>query len=58
MSPLQESRLRPTGMTYYLIGKTTKQRRLRVLENGRPLKISNFGFDHFVDQSDKKREKK
>jgi len=58
ISPLQESRLRQTGMTYHLIGKTTKQRRLRVREKGRLLKISHLGFDHFVDPSDKKREKK
>ena len=54
ISPLQESRLRRTGMTYHLIGKTTRQRRLRVLENGRPLKISRLGFDHFAEPSGKK----
>ena len=54
LSPLQESRLRRTGMTYHLIGKTTRQRRLRILENGRPLKISRLGFDHFAEPSGKK----
>jgi len=58
ISPLQESRLRQTGMAYHLIGKTTKQRRLLVLEKGRRLKISRLGFDHFIDSSDKKSEKK
>jgi thiamine-monophosphate kinase len=58
ISPFQESRLRKTGMAYHLIGKTTKQRRLRVLEKGRLLKIPRLGFDHFVNASDKKREKK
>jgi len=48
VSPLQERRLRKTGMAYHLIGKTTRQRGLRVLENGRRLKISRLGFDHFT----------
>ena len=54
ISPLQERRLRQTGMTYHVIGKTTRQRRLRVLENGQPLKISHLGFDHFAEPSGKK----
>jgi len=58
ISPLQERRLRQTGMAYHLIGTITKGRRLRVLEKGRRLKISRLGFDHFADSQGPKREKK
>ena len=58
ISPLQEGRLRKTGMAYHLIGKATSKRCLQVLEKGRRLKISRLGFDHFIDAGDKKREKK
>jgi thiamine-monophosphate kinase len=55
LSPLQESRLRKTGMAYHLIGKISAGRRLRVLEKGRPLQISRLGFDHFADAANVKK---
>lgn len=55
LSPLQESRLRRTGMAYRLIGKIGAGRGLRVLEKGRPLKIPRLGFDHFADAAGAKK---
>jgi len=48
LSPLQERRLRRTGVRYRLIGRITRGRRLAVRENGRPLRIAALGFDHFA----------
>ena len=48
-------RLRQTGMAYHLIGRVSARRGLRLRENGRPLRVSRLGFDHF---SAGRREKK
>ena len=55
ISPPRETRLRRTGMAYHLIGQVTRDRRLRVNEHGRPLRISCTGFDHFAAPEDPRR---
>jgi thiamine-monophosphate kinase len=47
IAPRQELRLRRTGMAYHLIGRVSARRGLRLRENGRPLRVSRLGFDHF-----------
>ena len=54
VSPRQEIRLRKTGIGYHLIGRVTA-RRLRVRENGQPLKIPRLGFDHFREDPQEKK---
>ncbi|MCU0235807.1 MAG: thiamine-phosphate kinase [Acidobacteria bacterium] len=45
--PQQEPRLRRTGTAYHLIGRVSARRGLRLRENGRPLRVTKLGFDHF-----------
>jgi thiamine-monophosphate kinase len=47
VAPPQELRLRRSGMAYHLIGRISARRGLRLLENGRPLRVPRLGFDHF-----------
>jgi len=47
VSPQQELRLRQTGTAYHLIGRVSARRGLRLHENGRPLRVTRLGFDHF-----------
>ncbi|MCX6557871.1 MAG: thiamine-phosphate kinase [Candidatus Aminicenantes bacterium] len=50
VSPRRESRLRQTKMAYHVIGRVTAGRRLLVREDGRPLQVAVFGFDHFREK--------
>lgn len=47
IAPQRELRLRQTGTAYHLIGRVSARRGLRLLENGRPLRVTRLGFDHF-----------
>ena len=56
--PEKEKLLRKTRMSYHIIGRVTRGRRLLVRENGRPLSVNSFGFDHFSGSRSGKRGKK
>jgi thiamine-monophosphate kinase len=57
LSPAREHDLRKTGMAYHLIGKVTARRGLLLREQGRLLKVSRGGFDHFAEPRDGEKEK-
>ncbi len=49
VSSARERRLHKTGMAYFLIGRIAKGHRLLVREQGRPLQVHSYGFDHFSE---------